>query len=156
MSKSMNILEQAYCVTRKELLAVIIALKTVHHYLYGHEVLLRTDNAAVLWIKNLKKSAGQTVRRLEELGTYNLTVTHSAGRKHSNADALSRRPCKSYERQESGNYTSEDETDEVQLKETDQELPENEEPTPRIEIVGTLWDCDFKDVISATVQNMKK
>ncbi|VDI53522.1 Hypothetical predicted protein [Mytilus galloprovincialis] len=105
MSKSMNIHEQAYCVTRKELLAVIIALKTFHHYLYGQEVLLRTDNAAVSWMKNLKKPTGQTARWLEELGTYNLTVTHRAGRKHSNADALSRRPCKSCERQESGNHT---------------------------------------------------
>ncbi|CAC5372594.1 unnamed protein product [Mytilus coruscus] len=79
MSKSMNIHEQAYCVTRKELLA---------------KVLLRTDNAVVSWMKNLKKDTGQTVRWLEELGTYNLTVTHRAGRKHSNADALSRRPAR--------------------------------------------------------------
>ncbi|CAC5422630.1 unnamed protein product [Mytilus coruscus] len=115
MSKSMNIHEQAYC-----------------------EVLLRTDNAAVSWMNNLKKPTGQTARWLEELGTYNLTVTHRAGRKHSNADALSRRPCKSCERQESGNHISDDETDEIQLEESDfvnQELHENEEPTPRIEIV---------------------
>ncbi|CAC5365028.1 unnamed protein product [Mytilus coruscus] len=104
----------------------------------GAEFLLRTDNAAVSWMKNLKKPTGQTARWLEELGTYNLTVTHRAGRKHSNTDALSRRPCKLCQRQESGNHTSDDETDEIQLEETDlvnKELPENEEPTPRIEIV---------------------
>ncbi|CAC5426211.1 unnamed protein product [Mytilus coruscus] len=111
MSKSMNIHEQAYCVTRKELLAVIIALKTFHHFLYGQEVLLCTDNAALSWMKNLKKPTVQTARWFEELGTYNLTVTHRAGRKHSNDDALSRRPCKSCERQESGNHISDDETD---------------------------------------------
>ncbi|CAG2230871.1 unnamed protein product [Mytilus edulis] len=153
MSKSMNIHEQAYCVTRKELLAVIIALKTFHHYLYGQEVLLRTDNAAVSWMKNLKKPTGQTARWLEELGTYNLTVTHRAGRKHSNADALSRRPCKSCERQESGNHTSDDETDEIQLEETDfvnQELHENEEPTPRIEIVRVCTRSQTGNQSSAT------
>ncbi|VDI48844.1 Hypothetical predicted protein [Mytilus galloprovincialis] len=152
MSKSMNIHEQAYCVTRKELLAVIIALKTFHHYLYGQEVLLRTDNAAVSWMKNLKKPLSNS-RWLEELGTYNLTVTHRAGRKHSNANALSRRPCKSCERQESGNHTSDDETDEIQLEETDfvnQELHENEEPTPRIEIVRVCTRSQTGNQSSAT------
>ncbi|CAC5415765.1 unnamed protein product [Mytilus coruscus] len=70
-------------------------------------------------MKNLKKPTGQTARWLEELGTYNLTVTHRAGRKHSNADALSRRPCKSCERRESGNHISDDEADENQKGEED-------------------------------------
>ncbi|CAC5415768.1 unnamed protein product [Mytilus coruscus] len=153
MSKSMNIHVQAYCVTRKELLAVIIALKTFHHYLYGLEVLLRTDNAAVSWMKNLKKPIGQLARWLEELGTCNLTVTPRAGRKHSNADAMSRRPCKSCERQESGNQTSDDETDEIQLEETDlvnKELPENEEPTQRIEIVRVCTRSQTENQSGAT------
>lgn len=47
MSKTMNKHEQQYCVTRKELLAVVVALKTFHSYLYGQKVLLRTDNAAI-------------------------------------------------------------------------------------------------------------
>ncbi|XP_076095651.1 uncharacterized protein LOC143066725 [Mytilus galloprovincialis] len=104
-------------------------------------------------MKNLKKPTGQTARWLEELGTYNLTVTHRAGRKHSNADALSRRPCKSCERQESGNHTSDDETDEIQLEETDfvnQELHENEEPTPRIEIVRVCTRSQTGNQSSAT------
>ena len=54
MSKAMNKHEQQYCVTRKELLAVVVALKNFHSYLYGQKVLLRTDNAAVTWMKNLK------------------------------------------------------------------------------------------------------
>ena len=94
MSKSLNAHERAYCVTRKELLAVVTALKKFHIYLYGQEVLLRTDNSAVSWMKNLKTSTGQMARWLQELGTYNLIVTHRKGKKHSNADALSRKPCK--------------------------------------------------------------
>lgn len=113
MSKTMNIHEQAYCVTRKELLAVVTALKTFHPYLYGQEVLLRTDNAAVSWMRNLKKPTGQTARWLQELGTYNLNVVHRAGKKHSNADALSRRPCKSCENQESGNHESDNSDDDT-------------------------------------------
>lgn len=92
-SKSFNQHEQNYCVTRKELLAVVHALKSFHHYLYGQPVLLRTDNAAVSWMKNLKQPTGQVARWLETLGTYNLTVKHRPGLQHRNADALSRAPC---------------------------------------------------------------
>ena len=135
MSKSMNIHEQSYCVTRKELLAVITALRTCHHYLYGQEVLLRTDNAAVSWMKNLKKPTGQTARWLQELGTYNLTVTHRAGRKHSNADALSRRPCKSCERQELGNEQSDDDNDKEEQElndEANNEIEDNRREMVRV------------------------
>ena len=35
LSKTMNSHERAYCITRKELLAVVTALKHFHSYLYG-------------------------------------------------------------------------------------------------------------------------
>ena len=100
MSKALNKHETSYCVTRKELLAVVIALKTFHSYLYGQHVLLRTDNAAVSWMRNLRNPTGQVARWLELLGTYDLEVTHRPGYKHRNADALSRSPCKPCMRQE--------------------------------------------------------
>jgi hypothetical protein len=93
MSKALNKAEQSYCVTRKELLAVVFSFKHFHSYLYGQHVLLRTDNSAVSWMRNLK--TGQTARWLQELGTYDLTVVHRPGQKHVNADALSRIPCNS-------------------------------------------------------------
>ncbi|CAC5422836.1 unnamed protein product [Mytilus coruscus] len=63
-------------------------------------VLLRTDNAAVSWLQSLKDPTGQVARWLQTLGTYNFKVTHRAGRKHTNADAMSRNPCKSCKHQE--------------------------------------------------------
>lgn len=109
MSKAMNTHEQSYCVTRKELLAVVTALRKFHTYLYGQEILLRTDNAAVSWMRNLKTPTGQMARWLQELSTYNLLVTHRPGRKHSNADALSRKPCSACLHQQKVNI--EDEAD---------------------------------------------
>ena len=103
MSKALSRPEQSYCVTRKELLAVVAALKHFHSYLYGQNVLLRTDNAAVSWMKNLKKPTGQTARWLQELGTYDLNVIHRPGLKHTNADALSRVPCTSCLNQQTQN-----------------------------------------------------
>ena len=62
MSKSIYQHEQRYCTTRKELLAAITALKTFHSYLYGQEILLRTDNIAVSWLRSLKAPTGQIAR----------------------------------------------------------------------------------------------
>jgi hypothetical protein len=115
--------------------AILTALRTFHHYLRGQEVLLGTDNAAVSWMKNLKKPTGQTARWLQELGTYNLTVTHRAGRKHSNADALSRRPCKSCERQELGNEQSDDDNDKEEQElndEANNEIEDNRREMVRV------------------------
>ena len=100
MSKTMNKHELQYCTTRKELLAVVTALKHFHHYLLGQKVKLRTDNAAVSWMRNLKNPSGQVARWLQHIETYDITVSHRPGRCHGNSDALSRIPCKVCLRQE--------------------------------------------------------
>lgn len=116
MSKSLNKHEQSYCVTRKELLAVVMALRNFHSYVYGQEILLRTDNAAVSWMRSLKTPTGQMARWIQEVGTYNLVVTHRPGRKHGNADALSRRPCQACRHQQKLHEESQDcDTDVQQL-----------------------------------------
>ena len=100
MSKALNKHEASYCTTRKELLAVITALTHFHSYIYGQNVLPHTDNAAVNWMSNLKNPTGQVAIWLQELGTYDLQIEHRAGKKHSNADALSRSPWSSCKRQQ--------------------------------------------------------
>lgn len=72
-------------------------------YLYGQEILLSTDNSVVSWVKKIKNPTGLVGRWLQEFGNLNFTITHRPGRKHSNADALSRNPCKVCLRQENGN-----------------------------------------------------
>ena len=99
-SKALTKTEQVYYVTRKEPLAVVMALKHFHPYLYSREVILRTDNTAVSWMGNLRTPRGQTARWLELINTYDLQVKHRAGRSHNNADTLSRKPCPSCARQE--------------------------------------------------------
>jgi hypothetical protein len=79
-------------VTRSELLAIVQAVRHVHHYLYGVPFLVRTDHGALTWLPNFEKAEGQLARRLEVLGTYNFNIKHWAGLKHGNADGLSRRP----------------------------------------------------------------
>ncbi|GBO19116.1 Retrovirus-related Pol polyprotein from transposon 412, partial [Araneus ventricosus] len=43
-SKSLGKPERNYCVTRKELLAIVKSIEHFHHYLYGRKFLLRTDH----------------------------------------------------------------------------------------------------------------
>jgi hypothetical protein len=42
---------------------------------------------------SFKNFEGQTARWIQRIQEYNFTSEHLQGRKHNNADALSRRPC---------------------------------------------------------------
>ena len=92
-SSTLNQSQRNYCVTRRELLAVVKAVKQFHPYLYGQKFLLRTDHSALQWLLSFRQPEGQVARWLEALQGYNFTVEHRPGLKHANADALSRRPC---------------------------------------------------------------
>ena len=85
--------EQRYCVTRRELLAVVAGVKHFHHYVYGQPLLVRTDHGALRWLLNFKNPEGQVARWIEILQTYDLTIEYRPGTQHRNADGLSRRPC---------------------------------------------------------------
>ena len=92
-SKAFSRTEKKYCVTRRELLAVVSSIKQFHHYLYGRHFLVRTDHGALRWLLNFKNPEGQIARWFEILAAYDFKIEHRAGRSHANADALSRRPC---------------------------------------------------------------
>jgi transposase InsO family protein len=86
--------EKNYCVTRKELLAVVFFMKHFRQYLLGREFLVRTDHSALQWLQKTPEPIGQQGRWLELLEEYSFTVQHRPGREHGNADALSRVPCR--------------------------------------------------------------
>ena len=85
--------ERNYCTTRKELYAIVLAVKHFHHFLYGNPFTIRSDHGSLQWILNFKNCEGQLARWLETLGNYQFTIEYRAGRIHNNCDALSRRPC---------------------------------------------------------------
>ena len=92
-SRTLNQPEQQYCVTRKELLAVVQSIEHFRPYLYGRHFLVRTDHASLQWLLNFKALEGQLARWMQKLGEYDFEVKHRKGAEHGNADALSRRPC---------------------------------------------------------------
>ena len=93
-SRVLSRAERRYCITRRELLAVVHFCKLYKHYLIGKPFLVRTDHAALKWLKSFKQPEGQVARWLEELSVFDMDdIEHRPGRKHSNADGLSRGPC---------------------------------------------------------------
>ena len=86
--------ERNYCVTRRELLAVVYFCKQFRTYLLGKHFLIRTDHSALRWLRNMPEPVGQQARWLEVMEEYDFEIEHRPGKKHANADALSRRPCR--------------------------------------------------------------
>ena len=79
-----------YSVTRKELLAMVTFISHFRQYLLGRTFTLCTDHSSLTWLRNFKQPEGQLARWLEKLEEFSLTVQHRPGRKHNNADSLSR------------------------------------------------------------------
>jgi len=93
-SKVLGPTQKSYCTTRRELLAVILALQHYRHYLIGAKVILRTDHHSIKWLKTFKRPEGMMARWVETMAEYDIEIQHRPGRLHSNADALSRQTCK--------------------------------------------------------------
>ena len=85
--------ERQYCVTRKELLSVVTFTRQYRSYLLGRRFVLRTDHGSLKWLRNFREPEGQLARWLERLQEFDFEVVHRPGKKHTNADALSRVPC---------------------------------------------------------------
>ena len=86
--------ERQYCVTRRELLAVVTFLKHFRHYLLGRRFTVRTDHGSLTWLQNFREPEGQLARWIERLQQYNFTIIHRPGRSHGNAYAMSCLPCR--------------------------------------------------------------
>ena len=92
-SKVLSKAERNYCVTRRELLAVVHFCTQYKHYLIGRNFDLRTDHGALTWLFQFKQPEGQIARWLELLSQFQMNIIHRPGRIHSNGDGLSRKPC---------------------------------------------------------------
>jgi len=93
-SRVMGKSQRAYCATRRELLAVVMALQHFRHYLLGTKVILRTDHASLKWLNSFKSPEGILARWLATMQEFDLQIEHRPGRQHSNVDGMSRPFCK--------------------------------------------------------------
>ena len=90
-SRILNKHEFNYSVTEKELLTVLFDVQTYQCFLYGRKFKVITDHAALKWLITVEnhQCAGLT-RWILKLSEYEFEVIHWPGRKHVNADVLSR------------------------------------------------------------------
>jgi hypothetical protein len=134
-SESLSMEERNYCVTRRELLAVIKALRHFHCYVFRRRFTIRTDHSSLKWLLNFKEPRDQIARWLEELSTYanQYTIEHRPGVKHGNADGLSRIPCRQCKREDCDSAVETPTAGNESLEEVDR---------VRAIQLQSMWTCD--------------
>ena len=109
-SRTLSKPERNYCVTRRELLAVVHFVKYFRSYLFGHHFTIRTDHSSLRWLLAFKDPQNQVARWIQTLSEYDFEIEHRPGVKHGNADGLSRQPCRQCLRMSAGETMEDDAT----------------------------------------------
>ena len=94
-SRSVSATEANYAVTDLETLAVVWAVTHFRYYLYGHNVTIITDHAAVKAILGAPNLTGKHARWWSKVygsGIKQVNIIHRSGKKNRHADCLSRQP----------------------------------------------------------------
>lgn len=89
-AKRLTSAQAKYPSTKGELAAAIIFMRQWRYYLQYRKFVLRIDNRALLWIRTMERPAGMIQRWLDTLANFDFEVQHRPGKKHGNADSLSR------------------------------------------------------------------
>jgi len=91
-SRTLQKPERNYETTKKEILAVVYGLKQFRQYLLGRPIIIRVDHAALSGLKRTPEPLPQLARWLTFIECFDYQIVHRAGKKHGNADTMSRRP----------------------------------------------------------------
>ena len=75
-NKTLSPPEKNYCVTRRELLATVKAIKYFRSYLYEQKFWLRTDHISLRWLWRRKEPSNQFARWLEILAEISYSLEH--------------------------------------------------------------------------------
>jgi len=85
-TKTLSKAERKYETTRKDMLAVIFGLEQYRQYLLGRHFVIRTDHAALSWLRRTPEPMLQLARWLTFVKQFDYDVVHRDGARHGNAD----------------------------------------------------------------------
>ena len=91
LSRTLLQREKNYSTVEKECLAVTWALESLRFYLLGQRFTVVSDHAPLQWMARNRETNSRVTRWFLSLQAFNFSVIHRAGKRHCNADALSRR-----------------------------------------------------------------
>jgi hypothetical protein len=77
-SRVLSKAERNYDVTKKELLGAVNGLKSFKQYLMGRHFVLRTDHAALQWLRRTLEPMAQLARWLTFIELFDFDIQHRA------------------------------------------------------------------------------
>ncbi|KAL6738274.1 hypothetical protein Aduo_011837 [Ancylostoma duodenale] len=89
-SKRLTAAERRYHITDTEALAVMFALKKFHYFVYGVEVVVRTDHQPLTALFKRTNVSSRVLRWALEIQQYRVKIEYVKGKANPVADALSR------------------------------------------------------------------
>ena len=89
-SRQLNPAERNYTVTEREALGMIYSVQKFRHYLLGYAFVFHVDHDALKYMVNKPQLSGRIARWVLLLQEFTFTIEVRPGKKHANADHLSR------------------------------------------------------------------
>ncbi|SAL94830.1 hypothetical protein, partial, partial [Absidia glauca] len=90
MARSLSPSERNYSTNKRELLAIVFALKKFHKYLWGNPFTLYTDHRALTYIHTQKIASPMMINWMDTILDYSFTIIHKPGDLNIFPDLLSR------------------------------------------------------------------
>jgi transposase InsO family protein len=90
IAKSLSKSERKYSATKRELLALVFALKRFHKYIYGSHFTLYTDHRALTYIHTQRIPNLMMISWMDTILQYDFTIVHLPGISNILPDTLSR------------------------------------------------------------------